>query len=131
MVEFKVPPFKSGMAAEVRFIVPDGCTKIDFNLLKDAQNIVIHGSFRLDRSVLILNSMINGCWGAEVCVPQVCFTSGDDVAIRFQAQDESFLVYVNGKELNQYKHRLPLSDIKAADTYPQEGLKVISYSVHF
>ena len=131
MVEFKVPPFKPGMAAEVRFLAPDSRTHTSFNLIKDEQNYMIHGSFRWDQNILVLNTKTGGSWGAEVRVSQVCFKQGDDVAIRFEARDDFFLVYVNGKELNQYKHRLPLSDIKMAKTIPGEGIKVISYSVHF
>ena len=131
MVEFNLPPFKSGMAAEVRFLVPDSCTYTSFNLLKDEQNYVIQGTFRWDQRVLILNSKIGGCWGTEVCVSQVCFNKGDDVAIRFYAQDDVFIVTVNGKEVNRYQHRLPLSDIKKAKTIPGGGIKVISYSVQY
>ena len=43
----------------------------------------------------------------------------------------NFLVLVNQEELNQFKYRQPLSDIKIAKTIPGEGIKVISYSVHF
>ena len=131
MVEFKVPPFKPGMAAEIRFLVPDSSTTTSFNLARDTQNYMIHGSLRCEQNMLVLNSKSDGSWGTEVHVSQVCFEPGDDCAIRFEARDDFFLVYVNGKELNQFKHRLPLSDIKIALAYPKDGLKMISYSVHF
>ena len=131
MVEFNVPPIKPRMAVEVRFIAPDSSTHTSFNLIKDEQNYMIHGSFRWDQNILVLNSKSGGAWQQEVRVSQVCFRPGDDVAIRFEARDDYFLVLVNQKELNQFKYRLPLSDIKMAKTIPGEGIKVISYSVHF
>ena len=69
--------------------------------------------------------------GNRVTVSDVCFKPGDDVTIRYEARDEYFLVLVNQKELNQFKYRQPLSDIKIAKTIPGEGIKMISYSVHF
>ena len=128
MVEFKVPPIKPRMAVEVRFIAPDSYTHVSFNLLKDEQNYAIHGSFRWDKNILCLNSMYDGKWQQEICLP-ASFNTGDDIAIRFEAQDDHFVVYVNGKVVNQFKYRLPLSDIKMAKTIPGEGIKVISYSV--
>ena len=130
MVEFKVPPIKPRMAVEVRFIVPDNCSHVTFRLLKDEQNYPIQGTFRWNENNLCLNSMYCGGWQNEIHVPS-CFNTGDDIAIRFEARDEHFLIYVNGKEVNQFKYRLPLSDIKMAKTIPGEGLKVISYSVHY
>ena len=131
MVEFNVPPIKPRMAVEVSFIAPDSSTHTSFNLIKDEQNYMIHGSFRWDQNILVLNSKSGGAWQQEIRVSQVCFKPGDDVAIRFEARDDYFLVLVNQKELNQFKYRLPLSDIKMAKTIPGEGIKVISYSVHF
>ena len=131
MVEFKVPPIKPRMAVEARFIVPEVNTHVSFNLIKDEQNYMIHGSFRWDQNILILNSKLGGQWQQRVTVSDVCFKPGDDIAVRYEAQDEYFLVLVNQKELNQFKYRQPLSDIKIAKTIPGEGIKVISYSVHF
>ena len=133
MVESKVPPFKEGMAAEVRFIAPAATTHTSFNLIKDDNNYMIHGSFRWDQKILVLNSKSSGfhAWGSEVCVSGVDFKPGDDVAIRFEARSDHFLVTVNGKEVKQFKYRLPLSDIKLAKTIPGEGIGMISYSIHF
>ena len=133
MVEFKLPPFKQGMAAEVRFIAPASTTHTSFNLIKDDNNYMIHGSFRWDQKILVLNSKSGGFhnWGQEVRVTGVDFKPGDDVAIRFDARDDHFLVIVNAKELTKFQYRLPLSDIKLAKTIPGEGITMISYSVHF
>ena len=133
MVEFKLPPFKQGMAAEVRFIAPASTTHTSFNLMKDASNYMIHGSFRWDQKILVLNSKSGGPhnWGQEVRVTGVDFKPGDDVAVRYDARDDHFLVIVNGKELSKFQYRLPLSDIKLAKMYPEEGITMISYSVHF
>ena len=133
MVEFKLPPFKQRMAAEVRFIAPASTTHTSFNLIKDDNNYMIHGSFRWDQKILVLNSKSGGFhnWGQEVRVTGVDFKPGDDVAIRFDARDDHFLVIVNTKELAKFQYRLPLSDIRLAKTIPGEGITMISYSVHF
>ena len=129
-VEFDVPPFKAGMEAEVRFYVPSLHKHTSFNLIKDDNNYMIHGALRWDKKVLVLNSKSGGSWGSEIHAP-IDFKLNDDVAIRFTARDDHFVVYVNGQEKAQFKYRLPLSDIKKATTIPAEGLELISYSVHF
>ena len=129
-VEFDVPPFKPGMEAEVRFYVPNEKIHTSFNLIKDEDNYMIHASFRWDHKVLVLNSKSGGSWGAEIRVP-IDYKSSTDLAVRFTARDDYFVVYANGKELSQFKYRLPLSDIKRAKTIPTDRIELISYSVHF
>ena len=93
---------------------------------------MIHGSFQWDQNILVLNSKSGGAWGAEVSV-DVSFKTGAEVAIRFTAQSDHFLVTVNGKEANRFKYRLPLSDVKVAKTIPGpgEGLEMVAYSVFY
>ena len=57
------------MATEVYFLAPDSRTHTSFNLVKDEQNHMIHGSFQWDQSILVLHSKIGRSWGAEVRVP--------------------------------------------------------------
>ena len=88
MVEFKVAPIKPRMAVEVCFIVPELNTHVSFNLIKDEQNYMIHGSFRCYQNILTLKSKLGGQWQQRVTGSDVCFKRGEDVAIRYEARDE-------------------------------------------
>ena len=133
MVAFSLPRFKSGMAAEVRFIVPDSDIQtLKFILMKDDLNYIIHAGIRFGDKSLVINSKEDNKFGADpVKVDLLGFGPGDDVAIRFEARDDYWLVYINGKEYCQFKHRYPISDIELAKLFPHDGVKLISYSVFF
>ena len=130
MVAYDLPPFKPGMATEVRFIAPESGTTA-FNIMKDDSYYMIHASFRFEQKTLVLNSKKDGVWGEAISISQPDYGPGDDIAIRVEARDDHFLVYLNGKEIYQFKYRHPLSDVDRVKFFPHEGVRVISYSVFF
>jgi len=130
MVAFDLPPFKPGMAAEVRFIAPESGTTA-FNIMKDDSYYMINANFQFEQKTLVLASKKDGIWGDGKVTISLPYGPGDDIAIRVEARDDHFLVYLNGKEVGQFKYRHPLSDIVKVKFFPHEGVRVISYSVYF
>ena len=119
------------MASDVRFIAPeDTSITTAFNLMKDDNNYIIRVAFKFEQKKMYISTKKDGVWGTAVGV-DIDFKPGDDIEIRFEAREEYWLVYLNGKEVNQFKHIYPVTDIIKAKFFPHDGVKVISYSVHF
>ena len=127
MVAFSLPTFKPGMATEVRFIALESGAPA-FNVMKDDANYMIHVVMHFDQKAVVISTKKDNKWDEGVKVGQCDYGPGDDIAIRVEARDDHFLVYINGKEIYQLKYRYPLSDIKLAKLFPHEA-KTISYSV--
>ena len=127
MVAFSLPTFKTGMATEVRFIAPASGAPA-FNVMKDDHNYMIHVVMHFDKKSVVINTKKDNTWDKAATVDQCDYAPGDDIAIRVEARDDHFLVYINGKEIYQLTYRYPLSDIKLAKLFPHEA-KTISHSV--
>ena len=127
MVAFSLPTFKEGMATEVRFIGPASGSPA-FDVMKDDHNYMIHVVLNFEKKTMVVNSKKDNAWDEAVTVDGCDYGPGDDIAIRVEARSDHFLVYLNGREMYQFKYRYPLSDIKLAKLFPHEA-RVISYSV--
>ena len=130
-VEFDLPSnFRAGMIAEIIFYVPLESKHSSYALIKDGSNYMIYGAFEWDRKRVVLNTKSGGHWGTEVDLrDSIDFKQGDEIVIRYKAEADHFVVFVNGKELSKFNYRFPLSDAKAAKAWP--NLEFKNWTVHF
>lgn len=132
--EIMIPDFRPGMGIEVTYITPDyGRPSLD--LKDDYGNIVLHVNPRWDQGALVLNTL-SGSWGPEERPNGFDFSSGVPISVRIEASTECFTVFVNGRIIHLYKHRMPVSSVKKAhfywsDSHATKPARLISLSVFY
>uniref|UniRef100_A0A672N0P9 Galectin n=1 Tax=Sinocyclocheilus grahami TaxID=75366 RepID=A0A672N0P9_SINGR len=96
---------KEGMALYLQGVFPTNADQFELNFKtgpSDNDDIAFHFNPRMDQKV-VMNSFRNGGWEAEESVSDNPFIKGQPF--------EMFIVYVNGKELCTFKHRIPLEKV--------------------
>uniref|UniRef100_A0A673N1J1 Galectin n=1 Tax=Sinocyclocheilus rhinocerous TaxID=307959 RepID=A0A673N1J1_9TELE len=73
-------------------------------------DIAFHFNARMDRKV-VMNSFRNRGWEAEESVSDNPFKKGQPFEMFIVVKSEGYVVYVNGKELYTFKHRIPLEKV--------------------
>ncbi|KAL0168582.1 hypothetical protein M9458_036804, partial [Cirrhinus mrigala] len=73
-------------------------------------DIAFHFNPRMDQKVA-MNSFRNGGWEAEESVSDNPFKKGEAFEMFTLIRSEGYQVYVNGKELYTFKHRIPLEKV--------------------
>ena len=128
--------FHVGMTATAIYTAPgDGRTTI---YLEDADGgvvLVMDYRFEWDRNpstgqpwedVLILNSKPSGgSWGAEQHVNDFYFSPGTKIILSAKAEEGHFAIFVNGKQVATYDHRVPVESVKRM-CYIAEGDSVLN-----
>ena len=133
--EIGVLQFNEGMAIEVTYITPDyGRPTLD---LKDSSgNIILHVNPRWDEGSLVLNTKYAGNWGQEERPKGFDFSSGVPVTVRVEGTNKSLDVYINGRRIHQYRHRMPMSSICKAyfywfETHAMKRAQLINLTVFY
>ena len=114
-----VHDFGSGYAVEGTFRSPQA-GRVTLNLVDDSEdNIILHVDARYNwytsKEVLVLNThTVNGGWGQEErpLTTNFDFTPDVRVTVRVEAEDSSFLIFCNGRYVDYYNHRLPVTEVK-------------------
>lgn len=110
--EVKVDNFCVGMAIEVTYITPDA-GRPTLDLKDDYGNIILHVNPRWDQGVFVLNTL-RGSWGPEERPQGFDFTSGVPITIRVEASHQGLTIFVNGRVVHLYNHRMPITSLKRA-----------------
>ncbi|XP_052387760.1 galectin-4 [Carassius gibelio] len=104
---------REGMALYLQGVVPTNADRFEINF-KTGQSsnddIAFHFNPRMDQKVA-MNSLIKGRLGTEESVSDNPFKKGEAFEMFTVIKSEGYQVYVNGKELYTFKHRIPLEKV--------------------
>ncbi|KAF4101770.1 hypothetical protein G5714_018202 [Onychostoma macrolepis] len=104
---------REGMALYMKGIVPTNADQFEINFKtgqSSSDDFAFHFNPRMDQKVA-MNSMINGTFGTEESVSDNPFKKGQPFEMFTVIKSEGYQVYVNGKELYTFKHRIPLEKV--------------------
>uniref|UniRef100_A0A672N0H7 Galectin n=1 Tax=Sinocyclocheilus grahami TaxID=75366 RepID=A0A672N0H7_SINGR len=104
---------KEGMALYLQGVFPTNADQFELNFKtgpSDNDDIAFHFNPRMDQKV-VMNSFRNGGWEAEESVSDNPFIKGQPFEMFIVVKSEGYVVYVNGKELCTFKHRIPLEKV--------------------
>ncbi|XP_042630722.1 uncharacterized protein lgals4 isoform X10 [Cyprinus carpio] len=104
---------REGMALYLQGVVPTNADQFEINFKtgpSSNEDKAFHFNPRMDKKVA-MNSVINGIWGTEESVSENPFNKGEAFEMLSVIKSEGFQVYVNGKELYTFKHRIPLEKV--------------------
>jgi len=110
MGEIGVVNFKVGQAIRAQY-TNGSDVGFGLDLLDDKDNIVIHFNPRFNVKSLVLNSFIDGRWGAEEKPSGYDFTPEKSYTVEFLATDTAIGISLDGKHFYDYKHRLPITSV--------------------
>uniref|UniRef100_A0A5F8HFT5 Galectin n=1 Tax=Monodelphis domestica TaxID=13616 RepID=A0A5F8HFT5_MONDO len=98
---------------------------VNFQLGTSGNDIAFHFNPRFeDGGYVVCNTKQNGCWGKEERKGPMPFQRGALFEIRFQVQNASFKVMVNGNYFAEYQHRIPFQWV---DTITVNGMVQLAY----
>uniref|UniRef100_A0A672MWW5 Galectin n=1 Tax=Sinocyclocheilus grahami TaxID=75366 RepID=A0A672MWW5_SINGR len=120
---------KEGMALYLQGVFPTNADQFELNFKtgpSDNDDIAFHFNPRMDQKV-VMNSFRNGGWEAEESVSDNPFIKGQPFEMFIVVKSEGYVVYVNGKELCTFKHRIPLEKV-AIGSPPKNENSIIIYS---
>ncbi|XP_050991775.1 uncharacterized protein lgals4 isoform X3 [Labeo rohita] len=104
---------REGMALYLQGVIPTNADRFEVNF-KTGQSsnddIAFHFNPRMDQKV-VMKSFRNGGWEAEESVSDNPFKKGEAFEMFTVIRSEGYQVYVNGKELETFKHRIPLDKV--------------------
>uniref|UniRef100_A0A672N564 Galectin n=1 Tax=Sinocyclocheilus grahami TaxID=75366 RepID=A0A672N564_SINGR len=101
------------MALYLQGVVPANADRFELNFKtgpSDNDDIAFDFNPRMDQKV-VMNSFRNGGWEAEESVSDNPFKKGQPFEMFTVIKSEGYQVYVNGKELYTFKHRIPLEKV--------------------
>ncbi|XP_042630718.1 uncharacterized protein lgals4 isoform X6 [Cyprinus carpio] len=104
---------REGMALYLQGVVPTNADQFEINFKtgpSSNDDMAFQFNPRMDQKVA-MNSVINGSWGTEESVSDNPFKKGEAFEMFSVIKSEGFQVYVNGKELYTFKHRIPLEKV--------------------
>ncbi|MEE6490549.1 hypothetical protein FKM82_015902 [Ascaphus truei] len=94
-----------------------------------SNDIALHINVRMNKSLVIRNSFLNGAWGEEEKdLPKSPFKQGDFFDLSVRSGEQNFKVYVNGQHCFNFKHRL--QNLQQIDTLDVTGDLKLCF-VHF
>ncbi|KAJ8280295.1 hypothetical protein GJAV_G00052870 [Gymnothorax javanicus] len=108
-----------GMALYFNGSVPADLTGFSINLccgendIKMENDIPLHFNPRLETSVVVFNSSVNGGWQNEERPTEMPFARGEDFEVLFVITVEGYKVFVNGCFFHLFNHRIPLENVKS------------------
>ncbi|KJH51352.1 galactoside-binding lectin [Dictyocaulus viviparus] len=107
---------KAGQTLNIHGKINADANRVEVNLLNGAGQIdpgqaVLHISLRFDEKKIVMNSFISGVWGKEERV-SLPFKQGQQFDLRVRVEEESMDVSCDGKQVHEFKHRLPYNQIQ-------------------
>ncbi|XP_053662599.1 galectin-8-like [Anopheles marshallii] len=89
------------------------CERFSVNLLLKNGDVALHFNPRLPQNYIVRNCRVKGCWGREEVASPLSFNlhRGQRFAVQVLVTDKEFLICVNGRHFNAFRHRLPYRKI--------------------
>ncbi|XP_035778883.1 32 kDa beta-galactoside-binding lectin-like [Anopheles albimanus] len=119
------------------------CERFAVNLMLKNSDIALHINPRLPQNYIVRNCYVKGSWGREEVAAPLTFNlhRGHRFALQILVTNEAFMICVNGRHCNSFKHRLPYrkictlevkGDVRDVavdqcymDSYPQLELEIV------
>uniref|UniRef100_A0AAG5D848 Galectin n=1 Tax=Anopheles atroparvus TaxID=41427 RepID=A0AAG5D848_ANOAO len=89
------------------------CERFSVNLLLKNGDVALHFNPRLPQNYIVRNCRVKGCWGREEVASPLTFNlhRGQRFNVQVLVTEREFLICVNGRHFNAFKHRLPYKKI--------------------
>lgn len=93
------------------------CERFSINLMLKNSDLALHFNPRLPQNYIVRNCRVKGIWGKEEVASPLSFNlhRGQKFKIQILVTDKDFLMCVNGRHFNSFKHRLPYKKICALE----------------
>ncbi|KXJ84409.1 hypothetical protein RP20_CCG021453 [Aedes albopictus] len=93
------------------------CERFSINLMLKNSDLALHFNPRLPQNYIVRNCRVKGVWGKEEVASPLSFNlhRGQKFKIQILVTDKEFLMCVNGRHFNTFKHRLPYRKICALE----------------
>uniref|UniRef100_A0A8C2KDF1 Galectin n=1 Tax=Cyprinus carpio TaxID=7962 RepID=A0A8C2KDF1_CYPCA len=104
---------KAGKAIFIQGSVPSGCESFVVNLKcgeSKGNDIAFQIRTQFSSNCMVLNSRQHGAWGKKEKL-ELPLKQGSSFDLIIAVNSENYQVYVNGKELYIFKHRIPLEKV--------------------
>ncbi|XP_059574202.1 galectin-7-like [Alligator mississippiensis] len=108
--------------------VPNDCQRFAVNFSCGEEpncNIAFHFNPRFDQNSVVFNSFQNHSWQCEQVMEGNPFKHGASFLLEFYITDQHFEVVVNKKVFGQFKHRIPLCEVKVLEIKPEVQIQKI------
>ena len=108
--EIEVINFSINQAIKAGYVNSSiGMIRID--LIDAKSDIVLHFNVLFIQKVLVLNTRINGDWGAEERPSGYDFSPEKNYTVEFLATEDYISISLDGMPFHDYKHRLPITSV--------------------
>lgn len=93
------------------------CERFSINLMLRNSDLALHFNPRLPQNYIVRNCRVKGCWGKEEVASPLSFNlhRGQRFKVQILVTEQEFLMCVNGRHFNTFKHRLPYKKICALE----------------
>ncbi|XP_062551121.1 galectin-6-like [Armigeres subalbatus] len=93
------------------------CERFSINLMLKNSDLALHFNPRLPQNYIVRNCRVKGVWGKEEVASPLSFNlhRGQKFKVQILVTDKEFLMCVNGRHFNTFKHRLPYRKICALE----------------
>ncbi|XP_073447419.1 galectin-1-like [Aquarana catesbeiana] len=106
---------KPGHCIEVKGFIPEGCKRFAINLGTDEKNFVLHFNPRFDlfddKKQIILNSMVNDVFGAELKDSFFPFQEASDTTVCFHFEQDKIIINLPTGNPLSFPVRFPVEKI--------------------
>ncbi|XP_068107647.1 galectin-1-like [Hyperolius riggenbachi] len=121
---------KPRQGVRVKGFIAEDCKVFSINLGKDANSFAVHCNPRFDHcgdiKKLILNSLQDGVWGAELKKDAFPFQQGAETSVFFRYLEDNIIVCLSSGEQFTFPLRFPSEEISYVSLV---GLQLTSLSV--
>uniref|UniRef100_A0A8C2Q5G3 Galectin n=1 Tax=Cyprinus carpio TaxID=7962 RepID=A0A8C2Q5G3_CYPCA len=128
---------KAGKAIFIQGSVPSGCESFVVNLKcgeSKGNDIAFQIRTQFSSNCMVLNSRQHGAWGKKEKL-ELPLKQGSSFDLIIAVNSENYQVYLNGSEVGQFQHRIPLDrvialsvggEVSLTNFHLPAGLKLIS-----
>uniref|UniRef100_A0A8C1J166 Galectin n=1 Tax=Cyprinus carpio TaxID=7962 RepID=A0A8C1J166_CYPCA len=122
---------KAGKAIFIQGSVPSGCESFVVNLKcgeSKGNDIAFQIRTQFSSNCMVLNSRQHGAWGKKEKL-ELPLKQGSSFDLIIAVNSENYQVYLNGSEVGQFQHRIPLDRVIALSVGGEVSLTNINASV--
>ncbi|KAM8853648.1 galectin-4-like isoform 1-T1 [Synchiropus picturatus] len=105
------------MTIYIQGATPEDITRFFVNLLceeSESSDVALHINPRFDGwDKVVFNSRTDGSWQSEDKIRKMPFSKGEKFELTIHVEPDEYQIKVNGKHFHDFKHRVPVSSVRA------------------